>query len=148
MSSFLYEDSLPCLRMLSQEESMPLALFTNGNASIGTKENATCELGSLLSLSVTAGELGVMKPSPVCFLALSQMLGTHPSRILYVGDSYEHDVVGAKGVGMHCALLTRPDHKERNTATSRAITPDIELNSLDPTEFRLKVMNYVVHQLS
>ena len=52
-----------------------------------------------------------MKPSPIPFIAISQRTGVPPSRILFIGDSFENDVVGAHAVGMTGGLLLREDFK-------------------------------------
>lgn len=52
-----------------------------------------------------------MKPSPIPFIAISQRTGIPPSRILFIGDSFENDVVGAHAVGMTGGLLLREDFK-------------------------------------
>jgi FMN phosphatase YigB (HAD superfamily) len=44
-------------------------------------------------------------------------LGCNPARVLYVGDSVEHDVLGATGVGMQAALLDREGTYNGNSAT-------------------------------
>jgi FMN phosphatase YigB (HAD superfamily) len=180
VSGFLYSDSLPCLRMLAEEEGLPSAILTNGNAHIRTagdthkmEAEPPCELGALLRWSVHAGQLGAMKPSPVSFIALAQRLDTLPSRVLYVGDSFDHDVQGAKGAGMHSAFLVRLEEassstspeQQKNKAPDTVYTlPDelknmlisedsggpeeaqrlhIELSSLHPVEFKTKVYHYI-----
>ena len=137
---------MPCLRMLAHEENIPLAVLSNGNAEIKTGADATNELGRLLAKSITARDIGAMKPNIVNFLSLAQMFNSHPSRILYVGDSFDNDIVGAKGVNMHCALLTRGS-TVRNSQGDTVYRPDIHLSSLDPVEFREKVFNYIVNQI-
>jgi FMN phosphatase YigB (HAD superfamily) len=52
-----------------------------------------------------------MKPSPIPFIAISQRTGIPPSRVLFIGDSFEKDVVGAHAVGMTGGLLLREDFK-------------------------------------
>ena len=54
-----------------------------------------------------------MKPSPVPFMAISQRTGVPPSRILFIGDSFEKDVLGATAVGMTGGLLARNDFTSR-----------------------------------
>ena len=49
-----------------------------------------------------------------------------PQEILFVGDNYSLDVVGAKKVGMRSAWINR----ERKII-SKDIEPDYELHSLD-----------------
>ena len=58
-----------------------------------------------------AGEVGSMKPSPIPFIAISQRTGIPPNRILFIGDSFQNDVVGAHAVGMTGGLLLREDFK-------------------------------------
>jgi putative hydrolase of the HAD superfamily len=52
-------------------------------------------------------ETGHLKPNPRAFLLLSERLELPPSDILYVGNSYRYDVLGAHAAGMPCAHLTR-----------------------------------------
>jgi histidinol phosphatase-like enzyme len=75
----------------------------------------------LLLLSPTgACDVGAMKPSPVPFISISQRTGVHPSRILFIGDSFEKDVIGATACGMTGGLILRKDFKTQ-------IVPDPEL---------------------
>jgi HAD superfamily hydrolase (TIGR01549 family) len=53
---------------------------------------------------------GCNKPHPDIFhQALARMAPPEipPDRVLYVGDSYEHDVIGARNAGLDVALLDR-----------------------------------------
>lgn len=50
---------------------------------------------------------GALKPNPEPFLALSAALGLPPEEILYVGNNYAYDIVGAAGVGMKTAHISR-----------------------------------------
>jgi len=49
---------------------------------------------------------GALKPATRPFACLAEALGCAPQRILYVGNSYRYDVLGAKRAGMKTALLT------------------------------------------
>jgi len=51
-------------------------------------------------------ETGYLKPHPQAFQVLANRLGMLPSEILYVGNSYTYDVLGAFSAGMPCAHLT------------------------------------------
>jgi putative hydrolase of the HAD superfamily len=48
---------------------------------------------------------GYLKPHPEPFHALAECIGLPPEEILYVGNSYEYDVEGAKAVGMSAAHI-------------------------------------------
>ncbi|MBT3272757.1 MAG: HAD family hydrolase [Spirochaetales bacterium] len=56
---------------------------------------------------MTSEDTGYLKPNPEPFLALSSALGTVPGRILYVGNSYKYDIIGANRVGMKTAHIAR-----------------------------------------
>lgn len=53
-------------------------------------------------------ETGRLKPDPNPFLALSEALHVPPHRILYVGNSVEYDIKGAKNAGFKAALVQNP----------------------------------------
>ena len=56
---------------------------------------------------VGADEAGALKPNPEPFLLVLRLLQVEPQEVLFVGNSYAHDVVGAHRVGMRAAHLTR-----------------------------------------
>ncbi len=56
---------------------------------------------------ISSEDTGYLKPNPEPFLALASALGTEPERVLYVGNSYTYDIMGAAKVGMKTAHLTR-----------------------------------------
>jgi putative hydrolase of the HAD superfamily len=53
-------------------------------------------------------ETGRLKPDPIPFMALSEALQVPPERILYVGNSVEYDIRGAKKAGFKAALVQNP----------------------------------------
>ena len=42
-------------------------------------------------------------------------MGLPPNRILYVGDQWDEDVLGARQVGMHSKLIDRESHGGSDT---------------------------------
>jgi putative hydrolase of the HAD superfamily len=52
-------------------------------------------------------DTGYLKPHPQSFRLLADKLGLDPSEVLYVGNSYQYDVCGARSAGMAVAHLTR-----------------------------------------
>jgi putative hydrolase of the HAD superfamily len=50
---------------------------------------------------------GFAKPGPALFQRALALAGVTPERVVHVGDSYEHDVVGASGLGIQAVLLDR-----------------------------------------
>lgn len=50
---------------------------------------------------------GVHKPDPKIFIETLAVMGVEPERAIYVGDSYNDDVVGARAAGMTPVLIDR-----------------------------------------
>ena len=63
-------------------------------------------LAEFFDFTLWAGAVKSFKPDPVIFRTALQMAGApDPARVLYVGDNYFADVVGARTVGMDAVLI-------------------------------------------
>jgi len=62
-------------------------------------------IAPLLTTMVDSNRVGVSKPDPQIFRLALDDLGCAPAAALYVGDSFEKDVVGARGAGLRAAWL-------------------------------------------
>ncbi|MGC8601500.1 MAG: HAD family hydrolase [Thermoprotei archaeon] len=98
----------------------PLALISNAQAAFTWAELRTYGLHRLFDVIVLSSEVGFKKPDPMIFdVALARLgLLDHRGEVVYVGDTYETDVVGAKGAGMKAVLIGRPsaEHKVKPDA--------------------------------
>ncbi len=113
---FLYDDVVNTLKEL-KSMNVITGVLTNGNADL----NICKSLGPLIDFTIGAGDIGAMKPSILPFISAVQhcniqnskllnddkLRAIPPSRILFIGDSYEKDIIGALSVGMKAALITR-----------------------------------------
>ena len=83
--------------------------FTLAGLSDFPVENKRAYLGMETGWDVvsTSESSGYLKPNPEPFLKLSDTLGVSPGNVLYVGNSYQYDIIGAKRAGMKTAHLTR-----------------------------------------
>ena len=55
----------------------------------------------------TSEQVGAQKPDPRAFLEFAKTLEVAPSACLFIGDSAEQDIAGARGVGMRALLINR-----------------------------------------
>ena len=62
-------------------------------------------------VAFSSEETGYLKPNPEPFQRLISELKRPAERILYVGNSYHYDVVGARSCGMKTAHITRWKHR-------------------------------------
>lgn len=60
---------------------------------------------SFFEFALSSEDIGRFKPSQTPFKVMLDRLGLEAGDVLYVGDSYHKDVLGAKSVGMHTCLI-------------------------------------------
>ena len=63
-------------------------------------------LGDYWDTMLCSEKTGALKPALQPFSVLADALGSPPEQILYVGNSYHYDAIGAKRAGMKTALIT------------------------------------------
>jgi len=83
-----------------------LGLLTNGPGEMQREKIRSLGLEAAFDAILIAGEIGIYKPDPRAFTALLERLGTPPTRTLFVGDSYEADIVGARAAGLSAVWIT------------------------------------------
>ena len=71
---------------------------------------AQAGLRDLLSDVAASATLGAEKPARACFDAFLERNALLPGRVVYVGNEYLADVVGARKAGLIPILLDRHDH--------------------------------------
>jgi putative hydrolase of the HAD superfamily len=89
-----------------RQDGARLAVVSNWDVSLHDVLERT-ELRPLVDAVVISAELGVAKPDPAIFRAALDRLGAAAGGALHVGDSVEHDVVGARAAGIEAVLLAR-----------------------------------------
>ena len=98
----LFEDVGKTLDILHRHYR--LVAVTNGNADV-----AKTGIGNWFEFTVTAAEVGYMKPHPAVFQALLSLSKCKVSEVLHIGDHQEHDVFAAKQAGIRSVWLNRND---------------------------------------
>lgn len=104
------ESLLKCLRARHH----PMALVTNGTNSQREKIDAL-GASSYFDTVLISEEVGIAKPDPAIFRQAMSRLNATPERSVFVGDSLEHDIVGARNAGMMTVYVSRtgvPDMEE------------------------------------
>jgi putative hydrolase of the HAD superfamily len=101
----LYDDVLPTLRTLRARGYL-IGLISNTHRSLEAFQSHF-ELDELVSAAVASCEHGYNKPHPSIFRTALRLLAVSPDEAVMVGDSYTHDIAGARAVGMKAVLLQR-----------------------------------------
>jgi HAD superfamily hydrolase (TIGR01549 family) len=104
----VYDDTLPTLETLKGRELI-LGLISNVAQDM---ESTYAKLGlqPFLNFKVTSAEVGYDKPRPEIFLAALKKAAVKPAEALFIGDQYQIDIVGARGVGIKPLLIDRNDY--------------------------------------
>ncbi len=105
-------------------DAFPLGVVSNALPDVQYTKLATLGVRHLFRCIVLSGELKIAKPDPRIFLRAADLLGTAPEECLYVGDSYENDVVGANRAGMHACWFNP------RALPAADIKPDIQVHTL------------------
>jgi putative hydrolase of the HAD superfamily len=100
-----YPDAAPALSAL-RAAGLRLAVVSNWDCSL---RGVLAELGLSAALDgvVVSAEVGASKPDPRIFEAALEHLRCMPGHALFVGDSLDTDVLGARAAGVRALLLQR-----------------------------------------
>jgi putative hydrolase of the HAD superfamily len=96
----LYDDVLPALERL--QTRFRLFSASNGNADL-----SRIGLAHYFERSLSARQVGALKPDPALFHKVIEGTGLAPQQVVYVGDDPALDVVGARAAGMHAIWINR-----------------------------------------
>jgi putative hydrolase of the HAD superfamily len=104
---FLYDDVAPALRALAAK-GLKIGLISNSHRCLASFQQHF-ELEGLIAAAVSSSEHGYMKPHPSIFEAALKLAGVDAGQSVMVGDSLQHDIEGARRVGMRGILVHRAD---------------------------------------
>jgi len=104
----IYDDTLPTLEVL-KNRGLIMGLISNVAQDMESTYTAL-GLQPYLNFKVTSAEVGYDKPRPEIFMAALEKAKIKSEEAIYVGDQYQLDVVGARGVGIQALLIDRNDY--------------------------------------
>ena len=105
--------------------SYRLGLLTNGPSDMQWPKIEHLEIQSLFNVVLVSGDVGIHKPNRLIFEQFLRRLGVAAKEVLYVGNSYRMDVVGAQGVGMTSAWIREADADQTGNGAA-----DIQIKSI------------------
>lgn len=117
----LYGDVKPALASLNGIQTGVVS-----NADHGHLMCALNTHGLMFEKVVSSESARCYKPNPDIFFEALKAFDAHPEETLYIGDSQEDDIVGARRAGVHVAWLNRDGVVRRGAIPE----PDYEIRSL------------------
>lgn len=104
-----------------------LGVISNGIPDVQYQKLETLGIQHLFDCILLSEEVGIRKPDPRIFWKATALLATEPQKCLYVGNSYETDVLGAKKVGMLACWF----NSDRLVPLQEDVKPDFEISALN-----------------
>jgi len=115
----------------------PLGLITNGPADVQRQEIETLGIGDYFDHVFIEGEMGMGKPHASVMRRAEQAVGGHGGEILFVGNSYAHDMLPAIELGWRTAWVRRPSDVPPSSKSGKpeerppgSPAPDMEMDDL------------------
>jgi HAD superfamily hydrolase (TIGR01509 family) len=121
-----YANSRPFPGAVAMLTSLRACGLVLGYATNANSRTHLCGLGGLFDFEIYALENGVpKKPHPDFFHAVLAAASARPEEVVYVGDSYDHDVVGAAGAGIRGIWLNRAGTPTPGPVEPAAVIADL-----------------------
>lgn len=102
----LFDDAIEVLDKLKAK--YPMGLMTNGPADLQRMEIATLGIEKYFDHIFIEGEMGEGKPKPSVFRRAEDAMNASGAELLFVGNSYAHDIQPAIEAGWKTAWIRRP----------------------------------------
>lgn len=118
------------LALKSIHARWPVGFLTNGFAEVQHAKQKAFNLTHYSDIFVISEEVGCMKPSACIFDHATKLAGVAAEDIVYVGDSFNSDIQGAKRFGWQTVWLT----DQENDPTGMA---DVIVKSMGALEVKL-----------
>jgi len=114
-----YPDVLPALREL-RDRGLRLVVVSNWDCSLPEWLDRA-GIGELVDGSVSSAVVGEAKPAPAVFEAGLRLAGCDAAEAVFVGDSVENDVFGARAAGLRALLVQRAGDPPLGVETVRSL---------------------------
>ena len=101
-----------------------MALVTNGSKSQREKIDAI-KASSYFDEILISEEVGIAKPDPRVFQMAMSKLDATPDQSVFIGDSLEHDVSGARNAGMMTVYCNRSAKDEIDESLCDLVVTDM-----------------------
>jgi FMN hydrolase / 5-amino-6-(5-phospho-D-ribitylamino)uracil phosphatase len=85
----------------------PIGIVTNGPTEVQQTKLELLGVDRLVDFVLVSEEFGVAKPDPAIFREALRLAGVQPEEAIFVGDSVEFDMAGARAAGIPTVWLNR-----------------------------------------
>ncbi len=129
----LFDDAIEVVTAL--RPGRRVGLVTNGPTDVQREKIARLGVERLVDFTIISEEFGAWKPDPEIFLEAMRQGDAAPDEAVFIGDSAEHDMAGARAVGIRTIWMNRrgqpwsppdpaPDHEVASLTELRTLLGD------------------------
>ncbi len=112
-----------------------IGIITNNLISEQQEKLEFLGLKNYIDIMITSEEARVPKPDPQIFNLTLKKLDAKPEEVIMIGDSWEHDIMGAYNMGIKCIWLNH------NGVPCPDLSIASEIRSLNDPEFIVSLFN-------
>ena len=133
----LYPDAK---RMFERFSGFPVYIVTDGNKLVQERKISALGVEKLIKKAYITHRYGLKnaKPSPFCFLKITDRENTDPKNVFYIGDNPQKDFVGIKPFGFKTIRILRGNYARFYADEKHKA--HVNLNSLDNLNLSLLKM--------
>lgn len=110
----LFADALETIAELRQaagEATVTIGVVTNGPADVQRAKITLLAISPLVDFTLVSGEFGHWKPDQRIFSEALRLGAARAKETVFIGDSIDHDIMGARAAGMRTIWMNR--HRQR-----------------------------------
>ena len=104
-----------------------LGLLTNGPSDVQWEKIEALGFDQQFDAVIVAGDVGIYKPDERVFNLLMEQLSVAAQHSLFVGDSYDTDILGAHQAGMYTAWIKRTEDAMTDSVLPTLVKSDTAL---------------------
>lgn len=119
--------TISALRQAAGEDPLIIGVVTNGPAEVQREKIDLLAIASLVDFTLVSGEFGYWKPDQRIFSEALRLGKAHAGEAVFIGDSIDHDIIGARAAGIRTIWMNR--HGQH--WPSNLPRPDGEIASLE-----------------
>ena len=101
----LFPDAIRLLGLARAEGNRRVGLITNGPADVQRAKIDLLALWTHVDFAIISGEFGAEKPDPAIFREALGLGEARAEDAIYIGDSPDHDMVGARSTGIRAVWM-------------------------------------------
>jgi HAD superfamily hydrolase (TIGR01549 family) len=102
---YIYPEVIDVLDKI--REKYRLCMITNGPPKWQRLKISKLGIAQYFEEIIVSGELGHHKPSPTIFNEMTRRMNVKSNEIIYIGNDYKKDIIGADRVGWITAWISR-----------------------------------------